>query len=580
MIRAALLCLALVAVATAPGTPWSGADFTAGTASPANTFAAATDFNTVAVALTDPGTPLAGAVPLQATASSERGIASVRFESSPAGAGAWTTACQATSPPYTCDWSTASVADGLRDVRAVAIDAAGYQRTSAVIGSRRVDNTAPAAALADPGAYLSGTVTVSATGSDAGSGLASLAIEHRAPGGSWATLCTGAASPRSCGLATAGLPDGPYELRAVATDAAGNRSTASLTRPVDNTAPAVLIPALGAVRGSVDIPVTASDAGTGVASVTVQILLGGTWTEVCADTAAPWACSGVDSTAVADGVYQARAIAVDAAGRSTTSGTISVRVDNTAPSAALGDPGTYLRGAVSLSGTAADAGSGVASWTVQYRSGAGAWTAACSDAGAPYGCPWATSAVPDGTYDLRAVAVDAAGNSTTSAVLSSRRVDNTAPAGASITATNGGASGRLGSGDSLALAYTEQIAPASVLSGWTGAGQAIRVRVFESGANDRMDFFNSAGTTRLNLAQSSASLELGGNFVTLQTDFTATMVQSGATISITLTQSVGGLPTASAGTLRWTPSSAAGDLAGNAVLTTQVTESGAVDRDF
>ena len=34
MIRAALFCLALLAAATVPGTPWSGADFTAGTASP------------------------------------------------------------------------------------------------------------------------------------------------------------------------------------------------------------------------------------------------------------------------------------------------------------------------------------------------------------------------------------------------------------------------------------------------------------------------------------------------------------------------------------------------------------------
>ena len=57
MIRAALLCLALVAVATVPGTPWSGADFTAGTASPANAFTAAADFNTVAVTMTTRGRP-------------------------------------------------------------------------------------------------------------------------------------------------------------------------------------------------------------------------------------------------------------------------------------------------------------------------------------------------------------------------------------------------------------------------------------------------------------------------------------------------------------------------------------------
>jgi chitinase len=565
-----------------PGIPWSGADFTAASASPGNTLAAAADFNTVAVALTDPGTPLEGTVTLQATASSERGIASVRYESSPAGAGTWTTACQATSAPFSCDWTTTAVADGLRDLRAVATDAAGYQRTSAVVASRRIDNTLPTVTLNDPGAYLSGTAALTASAADAGgSGLVSLAIEHRPAGGSWTTLCTGATSPRTCNLNTIALADGSYELRAVATDAAGNQQMSSLTRPVDNVAPASSMPALGSVRGTITVPVTASDAGTGVASVTVQILLGGTWTDVCTDTAAPWQCAGVDTTGVPDGVYQARAIAVDAAGRSTTSSTINVRVDNTAPSTAtLADPGTYLRGSVALSGTATDAGSGVASWTVQYRSGAGAWTDACSDTVVPYGCSWATSGVADGTYDLRAVAVDGAGNSTTSTVLTGRKVDNTAPAGASIAATNGGTTGRLGSGDSLTLTYAEQILPASVLSGWTGVSQAIRVRVSNSGSNDRMDFYNSAGSTRLNLTQSATSLELGGNFVSAQTDFTATMVQSVAAITITLTQNVGGLPTASAGTLKWAPSSAATDLAGNAASTAQVTESGAVDVDF
>ena len=187
----------------------------------------------------------------------------------------------------------------------------------------------------------------------------------------------------------------------MATDAAGNQATSALTRPVDNNAPAVSMPAIGAVRGMIDLPVTASDAGTGVASVTVQILLSGTWTDACTDTTAPWACTGLDSTSVPDGVYQARAIAVDGAGRSTTSSTINVRVDNTAPSSAtLVDPGAYLRGSVALSGTAADAGSGVASWTVQYRlSGGRRGPTPAADTGSPYGCSWATTGVADGLYD-------------------------------------------------------------------------------------------------------------------------------------------------------------------------------------
>ena len=61
--------------------------------------------------------------------------------------------CVDTVAPYTCDFDSTSVADGLRDIRAVALDAAGYSRTSTVTG-RRIDNTAPATALTDPGSPL------------------------------------------------------------------------------------------------------------------------------------------------------------------------------------------------------------------------------------------------------------------------------------------------------------------------------------------------------------------------------------------------------------------------------------------
>src|SRR5215210_6557121 len=117
------------------------------------TFTAAPDFNTVAVALTNPGSPLRGSVTASASAASDRGIASVVFQSAPAGTTAWTTACTRTVAPYSCTFDTTAVADGLRDVRALATDAAGYTRTD-VVTDRRVDNTAPAAATTDPGSPL------------------------------------------------------------------------------------------------------------------------------------------------------------------------------------------------------------------------------------------------------------------------------------------------------------------------------------------------------------------------------------------------------------------------------------------
>ena len=69
---------------------------------------------------------------LNAVASPSRGISSVVFQTSPAGAGTWTTACTGAARPYSCTLGHDRVADGLRDVRAVATDSAGYTQTDTV----------------------------------------------------------------------------------------------------------------------------------------------------------------------------------------------------------------------------------------------------------------------------------------------------------------------------------------------------------------------------------------------------------------------------------------------------------------
>jgi hypothetical protein len=682
--RLALAFLALVLLAAGIGVTASGADFTSASKSPGNTFATAADFNTVAVTMTDPGTPLHGTVSLASTATSDRGIATVRYQTSPAGAGTWTDACVASSSPYSCSFDTTAVADGLRDVRAIATDQASYAKTSAVISSRRIDNTLPTVSLSDPG-ILTGSKTLSATASDAGSGLASLSIDYRlAGGGTWTTACSGTTSPRSCILNSGLLADGSYELRAHAADAAGNVADSLLTRTVDNTAPTGSIPNPGPLRGTVDVSITAADgAGSGVASVTGQFRQAGgsTWTDVCTDTATPYECTNLDTTPYPDGLYEARAIVVDNAGFSTTTAITSIRIDNTAPSTAtLTNPGTSLSGTAAFSGTAADAGSGIAGWTVQYRaSGGSTWTDACTDTTSSYGCSWATSGVTDGLYDLRALATDKAGASTGSTVYSSVRIDNVAPTvsladpgtpitntvalsatasdgggiasvvferskaganswttictdnagptytcnfdttalteqaydlraratdnagrtatsivtsrtvnhapyGTDVQATNGGSTaGKVETGDVVKLTYSEAMAPASILTGWTGASQPIRVYFNDPGTVDTMDFRNSSGASRLNLVNSATDLSLGANFVTAATIFNANMSMSGNVVTITLTTKVSGTvaPTAAgSSTMTWRPSATATDVAGIPALTTLVTESGSSDRNF
>src|SRR5581483_4815133 len=91
------------------------------------------------------------------------------------------------------------------------------------------------------------------------------------------------------------------------------------------------------------------------------------------------------------------------------------------PTATMTSPGANVRGTVTLGSTTSDAGSGVASTVYQWSpAGLGTWTSLA-------GTSWDTTGVTDGLYDLRVIATDNAGNQTTSAAVTSVRVDNTAP---------------------------------------------------------------------------------------------------------------------------------------------------------
>ena len=102
-----------------------------------------------------------------------------------------------------------------------------------------------------------------------------------------------------------------------------------------------------------------------------------------------------------------------------------------------------------------------------------------------------------------------------------------------MTAANGtGTAGRLDSGDWIRFTWTEPIAPASILTGWTGTSQAITVARAQQRQQRRDALL--LGATQLNLVLSATDLKLGGNFVSTDSVFPATMVQSGNSITVTL----------------------------------------------
>lgn len=437
--RVGIILVLAVLVAAAGTVRSTGARYVASTLNPGASFATAGSFNTVASTLADPGTPIAGTRSLSATATSNYGIASVAFQRSPAGAGTWTAICTATSSPYTCSWATSGVTDGSYDLRAVATDTRGYTATSTV-AARVVDNTAPTVTLTDPGTPLTGTVNVSAGATDAGSGPASVSIAYRATGNTaWTPICTQTGGAATCAWNTAQLADGSYELQATALDAAGNTGTSATvtSRRVDNNAPTVTMTDPGAyLRGtSVTLSSTTGDgAGTGVSSVAYKYRTSpsGAWLAACTGSVSPFSCS---FTLPADGTYDFQAIATDGVNKTTTSATVSSRqVDNTAPATAtITNPGTPKRGTVTLTGSGTDnsGGSGIGSLTFQIVTNAGTnWTAlpsACVATAPATTCSWATTGVTDGSYQLRTLATDKAGNTLASTATTAIVVDNTAP---------------------------------------------------------------------------------------------------------------------------------------------------------
>src|SRR5206468_2842493 len=129
--------------------------------------------------------------------------------------------------------------------------------------------------------------------------------------------------------------------------------------------------------------------------------------------------------------YQLRIVVHDVAGNIAPSAPVTnVRVDNTPPTTSQDDPGPYLRATQTLTGSAADSGSGVDHVDFQRApAGSGSWTTIATDStpGDGFQASFDTTAVSDGHYDFRTVAYDVAGNQAAATPVTGRLVDNTAP---------------------------------------------------------------------------------------------------------------------------------------------------------
>lgn len=594
LLRTALATIVAGAALLVP-TGFSTAAFTSSSSNTA-TVRAAVDWTPPTVALQNPGSPVKDTVSLTATAADgETGVkdVSIQYFSS---TGVWVTICTVTTAPYSCAWNTKVGMDGNYSLRAVAMDNAGYSSTSAIVQTTVANNLL--VALGDPGDFVRGSTSLATTLYNTGSTTYTVRVEYSVAGsGTWKTLCSNLASPYACTWNTTSFANGSYDLRSAAV--AGPSTTYSAIVAdvlVDNQAPSVTMSDPGSpLSGTKTFAAPASDAHSGVAQVVIEHQRsGGTWQTLCALTVEPWSCV-YDTTKLVDGTYSFRAVATDVAGNTATSTSVTNRViDNTVSSVTMLDPGAYLTGRVPLE-AAANSTAGVTSVRIQRApAGSSTWTEVCTVSTSPYRCVWDTTTVTDGLYDFRAILVDGTGATTTSTVVSNRRVDNTPLRGYDVQTANGGATaGKLDPADTITYTYTDQVALGSVTPGWNGAALAVTLRIRDggllglTGKNDTIDIQRSGSVVNLGTVNLKEDYVKGGKTAVFNANMTAgTATANGVTVT-TVTIKLGtlasgdGLRTVSnLSTMLWTPSSAVTDLFGNASSSATTTELGSLDREF
>jgi hypothetical protein len=161
--------------------------------------------------------------------------------------------------------------------------------------------------------------------------------------------------------------------------------------------------------------------------------------------------------------------------------------------------------------------------------------------------------------------------------------DWVAPTAASIAAANKGTlgttAGKLDAGDTITFTFSEAIDPASILSGWSGASTAVRVRFVDASSNDTFTVQDSSGGSTVKLG----TVTTNGNYVTASANIASTMVRSadGKSFVVTLgTPSNVSFLAVGAKNMSWTLAAGPKDLAGNALVTPATRAETDTDMDF
>ena len=513
----------------------------AGNAETAHTsIAAQVDTTRPTVTLTAPAGPVTGPYTVTATFSeSVTGLAADDFVVANGTAGALT----GSGDTYTVTITPAADGTVTVDLPAgSATDAATNTSTAATQLVRTADLTRPSVSLSAPTGPVGGPFTVTATFSEAVTGLT--ASDFTVANGTAGDLAgsgdtyTVTITPGADGSLTVDLP------AASAVDSAGNISTAApqLTRTADLTRPSVTLSApAGPVNGAFTVTATSSEAVTGMTAGDFTVANG-----AASDLTGSGDTYTLTITPAADGqvtVDLAAAAAADSAGNTSTAATQLTRTaDLTRPSVTLSAPAGPVNGPFTVTATFSEAVTGLTAGDFTLTNGA---ASAVTGSGATYTVTITPAATGQVTVDLPAgSATDAAGNTNTAAQLA-RTADLTRPTVA-LSAPAGSVTGPF----TVTAAFSESVtglgATAFVVANGTagnltGSGTTYTVTITPT----------TTGQVTVDVPAGSAT-DAAGNTSTAAVQLTRAVVQptfsNGSDATITGTPAVGGTLTAGTGT--------------------------------
>ena len=292
--------------------------------------------------------------------------------------GAWQTysaaVSVATDGSHTLEYNSTDTAGNVEATRSESfgVDLTGPTTTMSVAGT------------SGSGGWYTSAVTVTLTSADSGSGAGP--IRYRVDGGSWATY----SSPFSI------AQEGTHTVEYNATDAVGNAEAVKTSSVnIDTVAPTVTLTTAGTsgsadwYRSVVSVTVTGTDATSGVATREYRID-GGAWQTY------------TGAFDVPEGTHTVDVRATDVAGHVSTVQSATLKIDATAPTlGGLTPTGTVHTASVTLYWTGADAGSGIAEYTVAVDGATATSTGTTNST---------TLTLADGTHTITVTATDAAGN--------------------------------------------------------------------------------------------------------------------------------------------------------------------------